>query len=104
MGNCEQIAAAGSPSFPPSYALSAWRKRSVARTSASAMPGSVAAWPGVGHDANAASGQALCRSHAVIGRRHHVVAALDDDARDGLQPMRLGDQLAVLSKKPRLTK
>lgn len=39
---------------------------SVARTSASTMPGSLAAWPASGIISNEASGQARCRSHAVV--------------------------------------
>ena len=41
-------------------------KPSVARIRASAMPGSVAAWPALGITFNVASGQARCRSHAFM--------------------------------------
>ena len=38
----------------------------MARTSASVIPGSVAAWPASGMIFSVASGQARCRSHALI--------------------------------------
>lgn len=46
------------------YAAPAWRKRSVARTMASAMPGSVTVWPASGMISSSASGQARCKAQA----------------------------------------
>ena len=60
----------------PGHASRHEAKRSVAARSARAIPGSVAECPASGTTTKSASGQARCRSHAVmIGDRAHDIRA-----------------------------
>ena len=60
------------------------------------MPGSVAVWPASATMMKLRLGPGLVQVPGGHRRGHHVIAALDDDAGDGLQPVGVGQQLAVL--------